>query len=98
MTKALSEAEIIEKLQKLDNWERDDNKITKTFKFDSYLSGVAFATSVGVIAEGLDHHPDIAIGWRKVVVSFTTHDAGNALSEKDFAAAQAIDDVGYPKS
>ena len=96
-TTPLSEAEVIERLSKLNNWERDGDSIIKTFKFDSYLAGIAFASTVGVISEGLDHHPDMTIGWRKVTVSFTTHDAGNQLSAKDFAAASAIDAVGYPK-
>ena len=96
-TPALNEAEIIENLTKLNDWERDGNTITKTFKFDAYLAGVAFASAVGVISEGLDHHPDMHIGWRKVTVSFTTHDAGNKLSKKDFVAAARIDALDYPK-
>ena len=98
MATALTEAEIIERLSEVNGWERKDNTITKTFKFDSYLAGVAFASTVGVIAEGLNHHPDMTIGWRKVIVSFTTHDAGNTLSAKDFDAAEAIEAVGYPKA
>lgn len=96
-TKALNEAEIIERLSSLDNWERDGDHITKTFKLDTYLAGLAFASAVGVIAEGFDHHPDMTIGWRKVTVSFTTHDAGHKLSAKDFDVAEAIDAVPYPK-
>jgi len=96
-TPALTNAEIIEGLSDLKNWERVGDTIIKTFKFDRYLDGLAFASTVGVIAEGLDHHPDMTISWRKVTVSFTTHDAGHKLSAKDFAAAQAIDAVGYPK-
>ena len=97
MTKPLSEAEITEGLAKLNSWERDGDILVKSFKFDSYLAGIAFASTVGVIAEGMNHHPDLSIGWRRVDVSFTTHDAGNKLSAKDFAAAAAIDAVGYPK-
>ena len=96
-TPALSEAEIIESLSELKDWQHDGDTITKTFEFDAYLVGVAFASAVGVIAEGLDHHPDMVIGWRKVTVSFTTHDAGNKLSAKDFAAAKKIDALNYPK-
>ncbi len=96
-TQALNEAEIIERLESLNNWEREGDTLTKTFKFDTYLAGIAFASTVGVIAEGLDHHPDMTIGWRKVTVSFTTHDAGNKLTAKDFDAASGIDAVGYPK-
>ena len=96
MTAALTETEIIESLSRLSDWGRDGDLLVKTFKFDSYLAGLAFASAVGVIAEGLNHHPDLAIGWRKVTVSFTTHDAGNKLTEKDFTAAAAIDALGYP--
>lgn len=97
MAAALTETEIIESLPRLSGWKRDDGRLVKTFRFDSYLAGLAFASAAGVIAEGLNHHPDIAIGWRKVTLSFTTHDAGNKLTEKDFAAAAAIDALGYPK-
>ncbi len=96
MTTALSDAEIDEGLAGLKDWSRDGDVLVKTFKFDSYLAGLAFASTVGVIAEGLNHHPDMSIGWRRVTVSFTTHDAGNKLSAKDFAAAEAIDAVGFP--
>lgn len=97
MTIALSDAEIDEGLAGLDGWSRAGDVLMKTFKFDSYLAGLAFASTVGVIAEGLNHHPDMNIGWRAVTVAFTTHDAGNKLSAADFAAATAIDAVGYPR-
>jgi 4a-hydroxytetrahydrobiopterin dehydratase len=97
MTTALNEAEIIERLQGLKGWERDGDRIKKTFKLDSYLAGLALATAIGTVCEGLDHHPDMVIGWRKVEVSFTTHDAGSKLSAKDFEAAQKIEALGYPR-
>ncbi len=96
MTAALSDAQINDGLAKLNGWARVGDELTKEFRFDNYLAGLAFATSVGVIAEGLDHHPDLRIGWRRVNVSFTTHDAGNKLTAKDFAAAAAIDALNYP--
>ncbi len=98
MAQALSEAEINAGLAELKDWSRDCDTLVKEFRFDSYLAGLAFASSVGVIAEGLNHHPDMTIGWRRVTVAFTTHDAGNKLSAKDFAAAAAIDGLGYPRA
>ena len=97
MATALTEAEISAGLATLNNWSREGDALVKAFAFDSYLAGVAFAASVGVVAEGLDHHPDMTVGWRRVTVSFTTHDAGNQLSAKDIAAAAAIDGLGYPR-
>ncbi len=96
MAEALSEAEIGAGLLELNGWQRADATLVKTFQFESYLAGIAFAASVGVIAEGLNHHPDLRIGWRRVTVSFTTHDAGNTLTARDFAAAKAIEALGYP--
>lgn len=97
MSAALSDQEITASLAKLNGWARNGDELTKEFRFDNYLAGLAFASGVGVIAEGLNHHPDLVIGWRRVSVSFTTHDAGSKLTSKDFAAAAAIDALGYPK-
>lgn len=97
MADALSDAEINAGLAKLNGWARDGDELVKQFQFDNYLAGLAFASSVGVIAEGLNHHPDLIIGWRRVSVSFTTHDAGSKITAKDLAAAEAIEGLGYPK-
>jgi 4a-hydroxytetrahydrobiopterin dehydratase len=97
-TTALNEAEIIEGLARLKNWERHGDKLVKIFKVDTYMTGLAFAAAIGTVAEGFNHHPDMLIGYKKVTVEFTTHDAGNKLSAKDFAVAAAIDALNYPKS
>ena len=59
------------------------------------MAGLALATTIGTICDVLGHHPDMSIGWKKVTVSFTTHDAGNKLSAKDFEAARKVNDLGY---
>ncbi len=46
--------------------------------------------SVGAEAEALGHHPDLVLGWGRVEVSLTTHDAGG-LTEADFVLAARID-------
>ncbi len=94
----LSPEQIAERLPMLNGWAVEDNVLSKTFPMETYLAGVAFASAVGIVCEGLDHHPDMHIGWRKVKVAFTTHDAGNALTEFDFKAAAAVDALKYPKA
>ena len=98
MTTPLNDAEIAERLQALDGWQRDGDTLKKQYQLESYLAGLALATAIGTVCEGLDHHPDLYIGWRKVEVSLTTHDAGHKLSHKDFDAATRIDALGYPPS
>jgi 4a-hydroxytetrahydrobiopterin dehydratase len=96
-TAPLSDSKITDALASLDGWTRDGDSLVRTFKFETYLAGVAFASAAGVVCEGLDHHPDMLVGWRKVTLTFTTHDAGNKISAKDVAAAKAVDALGYPK-
>ena len=95
---ALNEQQITERLSKLNGWAREGGTISKTFKLEAYMAGLAFASAIGTVCEARDHHPDMMIGWRKVTVSFTTHDAGSQLTDKDFDAAEAIDALGYPKA
>lgn len=97
-TAALTDAEITARLQQINGWARDGDEITKTYKLDSYMAGLALAAAIGTVCEGLDHHPDMLIGWRKVTVRFTTHDAGGRLSAKDFDAAARVDALGYPRA
>lgn len=97
-TPALTDAEIAQHLERLNGWERDGDRIRKIFRLDSYMAGLALAAAIGTVCEGLDHHPDLFIGWRRVEVSFTTHDAGHRLSAKDFVAAEKVDALGYPRS
>jgi 4a-hydroxytetrahydrobiopterin dehydratase len=97
-TPALTEQEITDGLAQLTGWEREGDMLVKTYTLPSYMAGLAFATAAGTVAEAHDHHPDIHIGWKKVTLRFTTHDAGHRLSAKDFATAAAVDALGYPKA
>ncbi|MCA9907163.1 MAG: 4a-hydroxytetrahydrobiopterin dehydratase [Anaerolineae bacterium] len=94
----LTEAQIAERLLQLNGWTVENMRLQKTFQVDTYMAGLAFASAVGTVCEALDHHPDIHIGWRRVTVSFTTHDVGNVLTESDFRAANAVDALRYPKA
>ncbi|MGB1287084.1 MAG: 4a-hydroxytetrahydrobiopterin dehydratase [Aggregatilineales bacterium] len=93
MADTLTDAKISEALSNLDGWERDGDMITRTFETDSYAAGLAVATTVGMIADGHNHHPDMMIGYKKVTVSFTTHDEGNKITSNDIDVATAINSV-----
>ena len=73
-------------------WNEIDNTITKTFEFNSYLDGIDFVNAVANVAEQENHHPDISIGYCKVTISLTTHDAGT-ITEKDYMLAKLNDDL-----
>ena len=73
-------------------WNELNNTIIKTFEFNSYLDGIDFVNEVANLSEQENHHPDITVGYCKVTISLTTHDAGT-LTEKDYKLAKLIDDL-----
>jgi len=82
--------EIRRELDTLPEWSIVDGQISRTFKFQTYKEGLVFATAVGYLADKLDHHPDLHIGYAKVRVSMNTH-AVHGLSPYDFELARRID-------
>jgi 4a-hydroxytetrahydrobiopterin dehydratase len=89
MAELLSDDEIANRLP--DGWERDGDEIVRTYQFDDYLDGVAFATQVGEVAEEEFHHPEMTIGYEEVEVRLTSHEEGG-ITEKDLRMASLFDD------
>jgi len=86
----LSKAEIDEQLETLNGWTLDGKAIRKQFTFKGFPEAVAFVNRLVPDAERADHHPDITINYRRVTLSWSTHDEGG-LTAKDIAGAQMAD-------
>lgn len=67
-------------LLSLPSWKREGAELVKTYRFDTYMSGIEFVKLLGESAESLNHHPDLYVGWRKVTVRLTTHSEGGITS------------------
>ncbi len=87
---ALSDDQLREALATLPRWRGDGRAITRELRFATYEAGVAFAMQVALVAQRMDHHPDLTIGWQRVAVTYTTHDAGG-VTARDVEAARAVD-------
>jgi len=74
------------------DWKIDDNRdaISKKFKFKSFIQAFSWMTSVAIIAEKMDHHPEWANVYNTVEVTLTTHSAGG-LTKLDLALAGKMD-------
>jgi 4a-hydroxytetrahydrobiopterin dehydratase len=90
MSKRLAEEDVAEWIHSRPGWERVGDEIRKRFESRSFADAIAFVVRVGFLAEAADHHPDLDIRWRTVVVGLTTHDAGG-LTDSDLAMAASID-------
>ena len=64
--------------------------LRREYTFPNFNAAFTRATSIALIAEAQGHHPDLEVGWGRVVVSLTTHKIGG-LSRNDFVMAARID-------
>ncbi|WP_029041225.1 4a-hydroxytetrahydrobiopterin dehydratase [Cucumibacter marinus] len=64
--------------------------ITRSFRFDNFVSAFGFMTKVAILAEKANHHPEWSNVYNTVDIRLTTHDAGG-LSQRDFDLAHKID-------
>ena len=74
------------------SWTSDGQTLTREFRFADFSRAFGFMTSVALLAEKADHHPDWANVYNRVSINLTTHEAGG-LTQRDLDLAAAIDDV-----
>ena len=92
MAKRLSEDQIREQLAAVKGWARDGETIRKQFTLGGFPDAIAFVTRLAFDAEAADHHPDIFINYKRVMISFSTHSEGG-LTQKDFDGAKKVDSL-----
>ena len=73
-----------------EQWVRDGDTISKTFKFKSFIRAFGWMSQIAIWAEKLNHHPEWFNVYNKVEVKLTTHDVGG-LSELDFKMAEKME-------
>lgn len=92
MAEKLGSAELQDALASLDGWEGTPGEgISKTFRCDDFNGSVAFVTRVAEVADEADHHPDVAISWNKVTLTYLTHSVG-AVTRADVEQARQIEE------
>ncbi len=86
----LLEKEIEIKLNEVAGWKLVGDAITKEFVLRDFADAIAFAVRVAFGAETADHHPDITVSYKRVILTYSTHSEGG-ITEKDFAGAKMAD-------
>jgi 4a-hydroxytetrahydrobiopterin dehydratase len=77
-------------------WEEKNNTLYKKFTFKNFSEAFAFMTRVAIEAEKMDHHPLWTNVYNTVEIWLSTHDAGDVVTEKDFALSKRIDTLLQP--
>jgi len=86
----LTEVEISSAIAQLAGWAVVNDKLQKKWQFPNFISAMGFITKVAMVAEKMDHHPEIFNVYNRVTIDLTTHDAGG-ISAKDVELAKKID-------
>jgi 4a-hydroxytetrahydrobiopterin dehydratase len=77
------------------DWIEHDGALERTYELPSFREAIAFVGRVADLAEEANHHPDIAVSYRKVTLRWTTHSAGG-ITDRDHELAQRSDGVLEP--
>jgi 4a-hydroxytetrahydrobiopterin dehydratase len=69
------------------DWQEQDDALVREFELSSFSEAIDFVVRLADLADGENHHPDIDIRYRRVIVRWTTHSAGG-ITEKDREMAE----------
>ena len=70
----------------------EDHHLEKTYRFENFQQALDFTNRIGGLAEEVNHHPTICLGWGKVHVTLWTHKI-DGLNEADFVWAAKADQL-----
>jgi 4a-hydroxytetrahydrobiopterin dehydratase len=88
---ALDDATIQSMLTEVPDWHVNGTRIEREFVFRDFHETMEFVNALAFMVHREDHHPDLTVGYRRCTASWTTHSAGNRLSENDFICAAKAD-------
>jgi 4a-hydroxytetrahydrobiopterin dehydratase len=74
----------------LPGWQvTDGNALSRGIRFKDHIEAMGFVVRVAMVAETMDHHPELRIVYNTVDIRLSTHDAGG-VTEKDVRLAGRI--------
>ena len=73
-------------------WQIGEGEIRREFTFKTFNAAFGLATRIALLAEAQGHHPELEVGWGRLVVRLSTHSVGG-LSRNDFIMAARIDQL-----
>ena len=90
--KKLDDAGIERQLAQLPGWTVIDGKLHREYRFADFVAAFGFMSSVALVAEAMNHHPEWFNVYGTVRIDLVTHDAGG-ITELDFRLASRMEDV-----
>ena len=81
-------------LRELHGWSEveDRDAIRKSFHFSDFSEAWGFLSRIALVAEKMDHHPEIFNVYNRVTIDLNTHEAGG-LTDLDVELAKKIESL-----
>ncbi|QSB15741.1 4a-hydroxytetrahydrobiopterin dehydratase [Natronosporangium hydrolyticum] len=92
MAELLAPDEVRSALGTRPGWSGDPARISRTVEFPTFPAAITVVDRVAVVAEELDHHPDIDIRWRTLTFHCATHSVGG-VTARDLDLSGRIDEI-----
>jgi 4a-hydroxytetrahydrobiopterin dehydratase len=89
----LTRKEIEDRLHELPGWSLEGDLIARVYKLPHHFAATALVVHIAQIQEELGHHSDLTLGYNSVRLTVNSHDAGGAVTEKDFALARRVEEI-----
>lgn len=77
------------------HWSVQKEGLVAEFKFASYLDSIEFVNRVADIAEEMNHHPEMRVGWRTVRLAIMTH-SKKAITSLDTDFVRKVELMSAP--
>ena len=94
MAKTLDAAARSSLAQRLAHWQpvAGRDALHRTFVFKDFNEAFGFMARSALVAEQMNHHPDIDIRYNKVKMLLTSHDSGG-VTRRDTRMAKMISEI-----
>jgi len=63
------------------HWHLKDGKFIRPFRFNDYAKTIEFVNKVAAIADEMDHHPNMLVGYNTVECTIWSHSAGGVTPQ-----------------
>ena len=92
-TKLLEAQDLISLQKELPQWEVQQSKLRRSWKFKDFVEAFGFMARVALLSEAMNHHPEWSNVYSKVTIELTTHDK-KGLTNLDLQLAKSINLLG----
>ena len=72
-------------------WADVNGALQREFELPSFADAIAFVNRVAELADAENHHPDIAISYKRVTLRWTTHSEGGITDRDRELAVRSAD-------